>query len=154
MYQETARLRTLRGDGGLHGFAPTSQHTLLLRNKIALVVDDEQDSRDALAILLRMEGLVVHAAADGDEGLRFAREYLPELIFLDIGMPGRTGYEVCRELRQSSAFEATRIFALSGFSGETHVTRCSEAGFTACFTKPMDPSVLQRLARDCDHLHS
>jgi CheY-like chemotaxis protein len=142
------------GEDGLRGFASTSQQTLLLRRNIALVVDDERDSRDALAILLRMEGLVVHVAADGDEALRFAREYLPDLIFLDIGMPGRTGYEVCRELRQSSAFESARIFALSGFSGETHFTRCSEAGFTACFTKPMDPSVLQRLARDCQTLHS
>lgn len=139
-----------RGDAGLRDYASKSR-TATVRHKTALVVDDEADSREALAILLRLEGLVVHVAADGDEALRMAHEYLPELILLDIGMPGRTGYEVCAELRQDPALANARIFALSGFSGETHSTRCSEAGFTGQFTKPMDPAVLQRLARDTVH---
>jgi CheY-like chemotaxis protein len=131
-----------------------SRSNVRLRRNTALIVDDEADSREVLALLLRHEGLLVDVAADGDEALRIAREHLPELIILDIAMPGRTGYEVCRELRQSPELSDARIFALSGFSGEPHVTRCSEAGFTGCFTKPMDPAILQRLARDTRYLHS
>ena len=108
MQHETSRLRIYRGGHGGLGHSPASRSNVLLRKNTALVVDDEQDSREVLAMLLRLEGLVVLVAADGDEGLRLAREHLPALIFLDIGMPGRTGYEVCRELRQSSAFESAR----------------------------------------------
>ena len=117
-----------------------------LNNRCALVVDDETDSREALVILLRWMGYDVHAAADGGEALEAAREFLPRLIFLDIGMPGRNGYEVCRELRQSPLLSEARIFAVSGFSGEPHDTRCSEAGFTARITKPIDPAILQQIA--------
>jgi CheY-like chemotaxis protein len=154
MHTEISTPRTHRREDSARGYAAIAQTCGRLRKNIALVVDDEPDSREALAMLLRFEGLLVHVAADGDEGLRMAREYLPELIFLDIGMPGRTGYEVCRELRQSAEFENARIYALSGFSGEPHVTRCSEAGFTARFTKPMEPAVLQRLAGNAEHFHS
>jgi CheY-like chemotaxis protein len=117
-----------------------------LNRRCALVVDDEEDSREALAILLRWVGYDVHLAADGEAALDTAARYLPEVIFLDIGMPGMSGYEVCGEMRRSPLLRDARIFALSGFTGETHDTRCSEAGFTAQITKPINPTLLEDLA--------
>jgi CheY-like chemotaxis protein len=111
----------------------------------ALVVDDDKDSREALAILLTWAGYDVATAANGREALLEAGRFTPAVIFLDIGMPEMNGYEVCRRLRTSTAFRNTRIYALSGFEGREHDTRCSEAGFTAQFTKPLDPTVLARL---------
>jgi CheY-like chemotaxis protein len=117
-----------------------------LNRLCALVADDDADSRDALALLLRWCGYDVKLAADGDEALAIAEQYRPELIFLDIGMPGRDGYEVCRRLRQSPEFAHARIVAASGYTGEMHDTRCSEAGFTAQMSKPIDPAALDRFA--------
>jgi CheY-like chemotaxis protein len=110
-----------------------------------LVADDDKDSREALEILLTWAGYDVVTAGNGAEALERARSFLPLTIFLDIGMPDMNGYEVCRRLRTSMTFRDARIYALSGFAGPEHDTRCSEAGFTAQFTKPFDPTVLQRL---------
>jgi CheY-like chemotaxis protein len=116
-----------------------------LNRRCTLVVDDEADSREALAILLSWAGHDVHVASDGAEALKAAQQYLPELIFLDIGMPSLDGYELCRRLRASPIFSHARIYALSGFSGVLHDMRCSAAGFTGQLTKPLDPARLQQL---------
>jgi len=116
-----------------------------LRHRVALVVDDEADSREALAILLSWSGHEVYQASDGEQALTAAERYRPELIFLDIGMPELNGYDVCKRLRNSTLFKDARIIALSGFTGELHQTRCSEAGFDALLTKPLDPAELERL---------
>jgi CheY-like chemotaxis protein len=110
-----------------------------------LVVDDDTDSREALEILLSWAGYEVLTANNGADGLSIAKTFSPEIIFLDIGMPDMSGYEVCRTLRASIAFCDTRIYALSGFSGADHDTRCSEAGFTGQLTKPLDLTVIQSL---------
>jgi CheY-like chemotaxis protein len=114
-------------------------------SRCAVVVDDEADGRDALAILLTWAGYEVHVARSGSEAITTAKELLPQLISLDIGMPGLDGYEVCRALRADPVFSAARIYALSGFSGALHSARCVEAGFTALLTKPLDPNVLAAL---------
>lgn len=117
-----------------------------LNRLCALVADDEADSREAVAVLLRWCGYDVKLAADGEQALQIAKDYRPELIFLDIGMPIRDGYEVCRRLRQSPEFAHARIVAVSGYSGEAHDVRCSEAGFTAQMPKPLEPAVLEKFA--------
>jgi CheY-like chemotaxis protein len=116
-----------------------------LRRGLALVVDDDRDTRETLAILLSWAGHDVRVAADGAEALQLAERLRPELLFIDIAMPRINGYEVCRRLRLTAAFEHARIFAVSGISGLEHETRCSEAGFTARLTKPVDPAALTRL---------
>jgi CheY-like chemotaxis protein len=88
--------------------------------RLALVVDDDRDTRETLAILLRWAGHEVRTAADGPEALIVARDFHPDVVFLDIGMPRLDGYEVCRQLRRSPAFEHAHIFALSGRSGSDH----------------------------------
>ena len=119
---------------------------LTLNRPRALVADDDLDSREALALILRWCGYDVQLAGDGQQALEIADEYRPELIFLDIGMPARDGYEVCRRLRRKPEFEHVRIVAVSGFSGETHDTRCSEAGFTAQMPKPIDALAIEEFA--------
>jgi CheY-like chemotaxis protein len=111
----------------------------------ALVVDDDADSREVLAILLRQRGFDVHTASNAAGALQVARAHLPEVIFLDIGMPSVSGYEVCRELRKMWPLHESSIYAVSGFSGRHHDELCSEAGFTAHFTKPLDPKLLSTL---------
>jgi CheY-like chemotaxis protein len=117
-----------------------------LHRLCALAADDEADSREAIALLLRWCGYDVKLAADGEQALEIAQQYRPELIFLDIGMPGLDGYEVCRRLRRTPEFAHARIIAMSGYSGATHDRRCTEAGFTAQMPKPIDPSALERFA--------
>ena len=111
----------------------------------ALVVDDEADSRDAIAILLTWAGYEVHVASDATGAMKAAARYHPHLILLDIGMPDVNGYSLCRSLRATPDAREARIYALSGFSGIQHRARCALAGFTATFTKPLDPDVLPRL---------
>ena len=113
--------------------------------RLALVVDDDRDTRETLAILLTWAGHEVRTAADGAEALAIAREFQPDLVFLDIAMPRVNGYEVCRQLRDSLDMHDADIFALSGRSGSEHDEKCTTAGFTAQLTKPFDPATLMSL---------
>jgi len=90
-------------------------------------------------------GHEVHAALNGKDAVQAARQYRPELIFLDIAMPELNGYEVCRRLRAMPEFVDARIYAMTAFTGEPHETRRSEAGFTGQLTKPIDPKALEAL---------
>jgi CheY-like chemotaxis protein len=110
-----------------------------------LVVDDDRDTRDTLAVLLALGGHVVRLARDGEEAIKAAKEFRPEVVFLDIRMPQADGYTVCRQLRHSHACREASIYALSALSGPEHDRRCSEAGFTAQLTKPLEPSALSAL---------
>ncbi len=116
-----------------------------LQRHSVLIADDQVDSVEALALHLEWSGLEVHVALDGNDAMIAARRYQPDLIFLDIAMPGLNGYEVCRRLRRMPEFAEIRIYAISAFSGEPHDTRCSEAGFTGQLGKPIDPVALQNL---------
>jgi CheY-like chemotaxis protein len=129
-----------------HGKAPDANRLAApLVARRVLVVDDDEDSRDALQMLLTWAGYEVQTACNGAEGLTTAKNFRPQFIFLDISMPEMNGYEVCRSLRLGGLFRDTRIYALSALTGTEHDTRCSEAGFTAQFIKPLDPAILDRL---------
>src|SRR5205814_5178107 len=79
-----------------------------------LVVDDNVDAAESLASLLEIEGHEVRVAHDGETALRVAAEFLPRVVFLDIGMPGKDGYQVARELRSHAATRDTVLVALTG----------------------------------------
>jgi CheY-like chemotaxis protein len=96
----------------------------------ALVVDDDKDSREALAILLTWAGYDVATATNGREALLEAGRFNPAVIFLDIGMPEMNGYEVCRRLRTSTAFRNTRMNCAVKPASEQRVS-CS------CPSKPL-----------------
>ena len=109
-----------------------------------LIADDDIDARTSLGELLELAGHEVHTCGDGKAALRIASECHPDVVFLDIEMPGLDGYSVCHELR-SRGFEQTRVYALSGLTGAAHEKRCRQEGFTGQFVKPLEIAALDRL---------
>jgi two-component system CheB/CheR fusion protein len=110
-----------------------------------LVVDDKPDAADSLALLLRVTGHQVRTAYDGPKALEVAREFAPEIVFLDLGMPGMDGYEVARRLRKELGLERALLVALTGYNQEEDVRSCRQAGFDMHLCKPADLDVLRDL---------
>ena len=102
-----------------------------------LVVDDNVDAADSLAMLLQVRGDEVRVAYDGEEALEAEAQFLPEAILLDIGMPKLSGYEVARRLRDLRG-PGVLIVAITGWGQEDDRQRAREAGFDHHFTKPVD----------------
>jgi CheY-like chemotaxis protein len=113
--------------------------------KKVLIADDDAEARASLGELLELAGHEVHVCADGQDALRVARECHPDVVFLDIEMPGLDGYAVCGHLRSLDGFAQTRVYALSGLTGSAHERRCRQEGFTGQFVKPLEISALDRL---------
>jgi CheY-like chemotaxis protein len=112
-----------------------------LRRSI-LVVDDNVDSAESLARLLRLQGHAVRVAFDGHSALEEARNSRPEIVILDLGLPGISGFEVARRLRDDNCGEEPLLVAVSGYGREEDLRRSREAGFNHHFTKPVDFSAL------------
>jgi signal transduction histidine kinase/DNA-binding response OmpR family regulator len=110
-----------------------------------LVVDDNQDVAESLALLLRETGQDVQAAYDGPSALATAENYHPEIVFLDIGLPGMDGYEVARRLRAQTGTAHALLVALSGYGQTEDVRRSREVGFDHHLVKPTDPKTLTGL---------
>jgi signal transduction histidine kinase/integral membrane sensor domain MASE1/ActR/RegA family two-component response regulator len=110
-----------------------------------LVVDDNRDSAESLAELLRLAGHEVRTANDGAAALEAARAYRPEVILLDLGMPGMSGYEVARRLREQGASRDVVLVALTGWGQAEDRRLTKEAGFDYHLTKPADLAALERV---------
>jgi signal transduction histidine kinase len=110
-----------------------------------LVVDDHHDAADSLALLLKMMGHEVRTAYDGPAALEAARSWRPEVVLLDIGLPGLSGYEVGRRLRDEGPGEELLIVALTGYGQDEDRRRSQEAGLDLHFVKPVDPNALRDL---------
>jgi PAS domain S-box-containing protein len=115
-----------------------------------LVVDDNVDAARSLATLLRLLGHAVRTAHDGAAALEAAGAERPELVFLDIGLPGMDGYEVARRLRQEPGLRRTRLVALTGYGQEEDRRRSEQAGFDRHVVKPVDLAVLKALLADLE----
>jgi PAS domain S-box-containing protein len=110
-----------------------------------LVVDDNVDAANSLAMLLRLGGHEVQVAHGGPAALEMVKVYRPEIIFLDIGMPGMDGYEVARRLREQPSLEHAVLVALTGWGQEEDKRRSNEAGFNQHLVKPVAPATLEKL---------
>jgi signal transduction histidine kinase/CheY-like chemotaxis protein len=108
-----------------------------------LLVDDNRDFAESLAIVLRTLGHQVRVAHDGPSGIEAARDFRPEVAFLDIGMPGMSGYDLARELRAARGTAATVLVAITGFSQPADRERAREAGFDDYYVKPVEISRLK-----------
>jgi PAS domain S-box-containing protein len=115
------------------------------RSRRVLVVDDNVDAVDSIARVLRLFGHEVASAHDGPSALARAADFLPEVIVLDIGLPGMDGYEVARRLRAMPAFRRTLIVAATGYGQEDDRRRSRQAGFDHHLTKPVDPEQLRSI---------
>jgi PAS domain S-box-containing protein len=113
-----------------------------------LVVDDNVDAAESLAALLELDGHETRVAHDGDAAIEQAREFRPEIVFLDIGMPGKDGYQVARELRGDPGNRDTMLVALTGWGAQDDRARTKSAGFDHHLTKPAElPAVEALLAK-------
>ena len=110
-----------------------------------LLVDDNVDLAQSLASLLRLDGHVVVSTHDGSEAAAAARDLGPDVVLLDIGLPGMDGYEVLGRLRQEPAARQARIIALTGYAQEEERQRALEAGFDGLLAKPVDRAALASL---------
>ena len=117
-----------------------------------LVVDDNIDAADTLAAVLDMMGHATQVAHDGAQALAMAPQFLPDVIFLDIGLPGMSGYDVARALRQTAAGSEVVLVALTGWGAENDRSQSSAAGFDHHLTKPANlPAIGELLASLSTH---
>ncbi len=120
----------------------TGANKLAAQARRILVVDDNVDAAESLQVLLGVFGHTVEIAHEGVTALQVAWASKPELVFLDIGLPGMNGYEVAHRLRNEIGMKTVKLIALSGYGTESDQMRSKEAGFDRHLVKPVDPSAL------------
>jgi len=123
--------------------APRSNPQSLSRR--VLVTDDNVEGAETLAILLRGAGHDVRVAHSGQAALEIARTFKPEIVFLDVGMPGMNGYETARQLRRIAGNENALLVALTGYGQGSDRERAQYAGFDEFLVKPALPDVVRSL---------
>jgi len=109
-----------------------------------LVIDDNEDAANAMAMLVEAVGGEPQVAYDGTSGLKKMSEFTPDVVLLDIGMPGIDGYETCRRIRQEFGSDVV-VVALTGWGQDQDKQEALRAGFDAHLTKPADPATLELL---------
>jgi CheY-like chemotaxis protein len=107
-----------------------------------LVVDDNSDGAEMLSVCLRELGHDVRIAFDGTEALELVRGFSPALVFLDIGLPGLSGYEVIERIHQIPNCARVPVVAVTGYAQESDRVRTLKAGFAAHMAKPINVSLL------------
>jgi CheY-like chemotaxis protein len=110
-----------------------------------LVVDDDLDTAETLAFLLRDMGHQVEFAVTARAALQVARRFLPEFVFLDLGLPDMDGYELGKALKGEPALHGIRILVVTGRALDEDRQKTAEAGFDAHLVKPVDPVFLDSL---------
>jgi len=110
--------------------------------KHILIVDDYADALDIWAIYLRSMGYLVSTAADGLSAVTKAEELLPDLIVLDLELPGLTGFEAAKRLRARPETAAIPLIAATGYSHARQLDMARHVGFDAVVVKPCDPDLL------------
>jgi CheY-like chemotaxis protein len=107
-----------------------------------LVVEDDADTADSYVCLLQLQRLEVRTAPDGPTALAVAQTFLPEVVLLDIGMPGLDGWEVARRLKAESADKPPFLIAITGYGQPEDRQKSAEAGIDLHLVKPADPRML------------
>lgn len=117
-------------------------------NKIVLVCDDEPHIRESIRYVVEKAGFNCVQAQDGCEAYDKAHREYPDLIILDVGMPGLTGFDVCKKLRMKAEFSETRIIILTAFGQSVDEQRAHEVGADRFMTKPFSPRVLKSVLHE------
>jgi PAS domain S-box-containing protein len=111
----------------------------------ALIVDDNMDAAATLSLLLQLAGHTTFLAHDGPEALKAAAEFKPDVVLLDLGLPGMDGFEVARAMRRMPELGHPVLVAVTGWGGPEDRLRSKQAGFDEHFTKPVDISMIELL---------
>jgi len=128
--------------GGDEGDGETEEEQRGLK---VLVVDDNVDAAVTLSMILETSGYVTQVAHDGHQALVVARDFRPRVAFLDIGMPGMSGYDTARAMRAMPELDGVTLVALTGWGAESDRQRSREAGFDHHLTKPVQLQVVEEL---------
>jgi PAS domain S-box-containing protein len=119
-------------------------HAIPVRFRI-LVADDNLDAAESLGMMLRLMGHDVRTVRDGLQAVEEAAAFRPDLALLDIGMPGLSGYDVARRIREQRWGQEIILIALTGWGQEEDKRKALQAGFDQHFTKPVSPNELARM---------
>lgn len=109
-----------------------------------LIVDDNEDSANSLAMVLKLGGHETASVYTAVDALRHATVFKPDVVLLDIGLPGMDGYEVAQKLRELPGLRDIRLVAVTGYGRSDDRRRAREAGFDDHLTKPVEFAVLER----------
>ena len=139
-------LKTKRSESNGSSENSSPPNPLLRR---VLIVDDNLDGAESLAIFLQLSGHQTLTAHTGPDALTAAKEFRPDVVFLDIGLPGMNGYEVAQRLRQDGDLVGCMIVAVTGWGSEDDRKRAREAGFDGHLTKPVDPAAVRKILKEC-----
>jgi PAS domain S-box-containing protein len=110
-----------------------------------LIVEDNDDAREGLRMLLTHYGHDVETSEDAPSGLEKLRAFRPDVVLIDIGLPGVDGYALARMVREVPEAHATRLIALTGYGQDEDRRKALASGFDAHLTKPIDPATLERV---------
>ena len=113
-----------------------------------LIADDNQDAAITMGWILEAKGCQVQVVEDGPSALKAVASFTPDLVLLDIGMPGMNGYELCTALRQNRALADAVFVAQTGWGQPSHIQRSKEAGFDHHLVKPLDLSDLEPIVAE------
>jgi signal transduction histidine kinase len=127
--------------------AEPQQRPAVKVHRRVLVIEDNVDAADSMREILELEGHEVAVAYDGPKGLASAREFRPEVVICDVGLPGMDGYEVARSFRRDGALKDACMVALSGYALSEDRQRAAEAGFDHHLAKPVDLNRLEIILR-------
>lgn len=133
----------------MHEFSSVPPSPTVTPRRI-LVVDDSLDGAEAMAMLLRCDGHDARTAHNGRTAVEQARAFLPEVVFLDIRLPGMDGYEVARELRADPNLRDVVLVALTGWGTEEDRRKSELAGFNYHFVKPVEVELVESVFRELD----
>lgn len=116
-----------------------SQHP---RPRRVLLVDDYADALEMWRVYLEMHGCVVATAPDGQTALALTGEFHPDIIVLDLELPGLTGLDAARDLRRAAETSSIPLIAATGYSSSHQIAEATTAGFNLVLIKPCDPAIL------------
>ena len=119
-----------------------------LQKRRVLVIEDNLDSVHSMAVLVKMMGHEVQFAINGFAALDIARQFRPDIVLLDIGLPDFNGCDIVRQLKWEPGFEETRFIAISALPAQQYRQKALEAGCADFFPKPIDPKVLEEMLGD------
>lgn len=123
----------------------TREHSVASHTLQILMIDDNQDFLEIMCELIEMLGYKIILATKGSEGISKAKEFHPDIIICDIGLPEMNGYEVAKSIRNDHELKDLFLIALSGYTSQKDIARSTEAGFNRHLAKPVDFDIIENI---------